>query len=64
MQPVPGYDFIQNINPPVVTDAQLNVLVAVMYVTTALFILQMAVAIHNIWAYLIKQSKYKTLPLL
>ena len=39
MQPVPGYDFIKNQKSPYVDDAQLNVLVVVMYTTTALFIL-------------------------
>ena len=43
---------------------EMNVLVFVIYLASVLYILEIAMALHNIWFFLIKQGKYKTWPLL
>ena len=43
---------------------EMNILVASIYVTTALFLIQLIFCCYNIWAFLIQQKKYKTTPLL
>ena len=39
-------------------------LVATIYLVTALFLVQLGLSCHNVWAFLIRQKKYKTTPLL
>mgnify|MGYP007082950636 CR=1 FL=1 len=46
------------------TPAQINSLTFVIYLATVIFAAQMFLALHNIYAFLYKQGKYRTLPLL
>ena len=39
-------------------------MVSVIYLFTVLYIIELALALYNIWTFLIKQGKYKTVPLL
>ena len=64
MQPIPGYDYMLSQDPPEVDESQLNILVALIYMATMLFVFQLVVITHNILAFLIRQRKYKTWPLL
>ena len=61
MAPIAGYDKIAD--KDIMTTAELNIIVAILYLSTFLFICELAMAVYNIWAFLIKQKKYKTLPL-
>ena len=49
MQPVPDYDAINNL-----TSEDKNILVSTMYISAALFVTLLLMAIYNIWAFLIK----------
>ena len=62
MQPVPCFDAINE--KGILSETELNFLVAVIYLTTVLFICELALAIVNTWAFVIKQKKYKTWPIL
>ena len=62
MQPVPAYDIVKAGDQ--LTTKELNWLVFAIYFTCLCFALQMVMAIHHIWVFLIKQDKYKTTPLL
>ena len=62
MQPVPGYKAVKDMNLDF-SMSQLNILVFVIYLVAFLFFCQLLIALHNIWAFLIKQQKYKTSPL-
>ena len=46
------------------TEQELRIVVAVMYFSTICFIIELAMTLTNMWRFLIKQSKYKTWPLL
>ena len=60
MQPLPYYDFYADEFP----HSKLMWLVVVIYISVALFSLQLLLAIYNSYRYLYQQSKYKKLPLL
>lgn len=62
MPPVPGYDDVKATGD--MTTAELNWLVFAIYFSALCFVLQLALACHHIWLFLIKQEKYKTTPLL
>ena len=66
MQPVPGYDTITADKRQFqdVTDTQWNIIVGMMYTCALFFTCELALAIYNFWTFLIKQRKYKTIPLL
>ena len=49
MQPVPDYDTIKNL-----TSSEKDILVVTMYISAALFVVLLMMAIYNIWAFLIK----------
>ena len=61
MVPIPSYDKIADSGE--MTTAELNIIVAILYLSTILFLCELAMAGYNICAFLIKQKKYKTLPL-
>ena len=46
------------------TEDQLDILVFVIYLFTVLYIIELVLALYNIWTFLIKQGNYKTVPLL
>lgn len=62
MQPIPGYSNI--FDQGYMTEVQLNVFVAILYLTTVIYLCELAMALYNFWVFLIKQRKYKTWPLL
>ena len=62
MQPIPYYEIIKTTDD--LTDKELRILVAAMYFSTLCFICELAMALTNMWMFLIKQEKYKTWPLL
>ena len=49
MQPVPDYDSINNLS-----SQEKDTLVTTMYISAALFVVLLLMAIYNIWAFLIK----------
>ena len=62
MQPVPYFDQIQTVSD--LSQSELKILVAFMYVSSFCFICELIMALTNTWMFLIKQRKYKTWPLL
>ena len=62
MQIVPYYEAFRRSED--FTGTQLRVLVAVMYFSTICFICELALALTNLWRFLIRQRKYKAWPLL
>ena len=65
MQPLPGFDlFVDKEADANYTEGQLDSLVVLIYISILLFLTQLGLAIYNTWAFLIKQKKYKILPLL
>ena len=62
IQAVPNYDQVKSFD--MMSTAQLNILVAIIYISTLLYVFELLVALYNIKAFLIKQRKYKTVPLL
>ena len=62
MQPIPKYDDALTLAG--VTKNSLDILVILTYITCALYLVQLAMAFYNIWAFIIKQKRYKTPPLL
>ena len=62
MQPIPWYSDIKALG--YMTEVQLNVFVAILYLTTLIYLCELAMALYNFWVFLIKQRKYKTWPLL
>ena len=61
IQYVPYYHIMEDLD--VMTDRQLNILVIIIYLSTLLFICELCLVIFNIWTFLIRQGKYKTIPL-
>ena len=53
MAPVPYYDEINDIG--LMSEAQLDTLVFVIYFACVLYLTELALASYNIWAFLIKQ---------
>ena len=62
MKAVPYQDNIQS--QVSLTETELRIIIAFMYVNTLCFIFELAMALNNTWRFLIKQRKYKTWPLL
>lgn len=48
----------------IMSDDRLQIIVSLIYLFSVLYLIELSMAVHNIWAYLIKQGKYKTIPLL
>ena len=62
MQPIPDYD--EAINLPGVSKDSLDILAILTYITCVIYLGQLAMTFQNIWAFIIKQKRYKTPPLL
>ena len=65
MQPLPYYTkYVDAWVPSLLSLTQVNIFVVLIYVACFLLTLQMVLTLYNCWAFLYKQQKYKTLPLL
>ena len=65
MQPLPYYTiYVQSSVPELFSMTQLNWFVVLVYIASLLLTLQLVLAVHNCYAFLYKQRKYKTLPLM
>ena len=67
MQPCPYYDEMTNDatnDYDSVTDVQWIIVVAMMYLSLAIFLSMLFLALYNTWEFIIRQKKYKTVPLL
>lgn len=60
-QPLPYYnEYVQSSEYSDVSQTQLNTLVVLIYIASALFLVQMALALSNTYSFIIKQRRFSS----